>query len=104
MYLPLMAVASIVANAYGPVKYMPVTPVWKALLVSVVVSLRVLGWTTLLVQNMSSKYFTDASAWGELRVAVNLPSLAEEKEWPPAGPSSDDQYKERWPRVGDARS
>src|SRR3954452_1535114 len=74
--LPLTAVASIEENAYGPVKYMPVTPVWKALLVSVVVSLSELGWTTLGVpQYRFSKYCTDLSDSGLSRVAVNLPLL-----------------------------
>src|SRR5215469_4764279 len=79
MYLPLMGVASMVAYAYGPVKYMPVTPVWNALLVSVVVSLSALGCTTLSVQNSFSRYCTDCSACGVLMVAVNLPLPADLK-------------------------
>src|ERR1700741_4105616 len=79
MYFPLIAVASMVAYAYGPVKYMPVTPVWNALLASVVVSLSALGCTTLSVQNSFSKYCTDSSDCEVLMLAVNLPLPADLK-------------------------
>src|SRR2546421_8408910 len=98
VYLPLTAVASIVANAYGPVKYIPVTPVWNALLVSVVVSLSALGWTTFWPQNRSLNQVVARTPAGLLTLAVNLPLPASPKYSPPACPKNVDQYHETYPR------
>src|SRR2546421_11992724 len=100
VYLPLTALLSIVANAYGPVKYIPATPVWNALLVSVVVSVNALGCTTLGVpQKNCSNHFSDCLAWELLTVAVNLPLPAELKYSPPACHRNDDQYHDTYPRL-----
>src|SRR4051794_8057963 len=73
-YLPLIEGAPMGANAEAPGKYLPVPPVWTALLVSVVVSLSELGCTTFgLPKNMLSKYCTDLSDSALLTVALNLP-------------------------------
>src|SRR5438270_14020888 len=83
VYLPLTALLSIVANAYGPVKYIPATPVWNALLVSVVVSVSALGCTTFGVpQKSCSNHLSDCLACGLFTVAVNLPLPAELKYSP----------------------
>src|SRR5690349_8839467 len=99
VYFPLTAVASMVANAYGPVKYIPVTPVWKALLVSVVVSLSALGWTTFWPQNRSLNQVVARTPAGLLTLAVNLPLPASPKYSPPACQKKVDQYQETYPRV-----
>jgi len=79
---------------------MPVTPVWKALLVSVVVSLSELGWTTFgEPQYMPSNHFSDCLPGGLLTVAVNLPLPASLKYSPPACQKNVDQYQEMYPRV-----
>src|SRR2546423_402121 len=99
VYLPLTAVASIVANAYGPVKYIPVTPVWNALFVSVVVSLSALGWTTFWPQNRFLNHVVACTPAGLLTLAVNLPPPAPLKYSPPACQKNVDQYHETYPRV-----
>src|SRR5215831_12808839 len=93
-YLPLTALASMVAKAYGPVKYIPVTPVWKALFVSVVVSLSELGCTTFgEPQYMLSNHFSDCFDAELLIVAVNLPLPASLKYSPPDCQRNVDQYQ-----------
>src|SRR5690348_14053789 len=98
VYLPLTAAASIVANAYGPVKYIPVTPVWNSLLVSVVVSLSALGWTTFEVQNRSLSQVVACTPASLFTEAENLPPLSL-KYSPPACQKNVDQYHETYPRV-----
>src|SRR5256714_8181258 len=97
--IPLPAVASIVATAYGPVKYIPVTPVWNALFVSVVVSLSALGWTTFWPQNRFLNHVVACTPAGLLTLAVNLPPPAPLKYSPPACQKKVDQYHETYPRV-----
>src|SRR2546430_1972778 len=77
---------------------MPVTPVWNALLVSVVVSLSELGWTTFWSQNRLLNHCVALSASGVLTVAENLPLLPL-KYSPPACQKNVDQYQEMYPRV-----
>src|SRR2546423_4790694 len=83
VYFPLTGLASIVANAYGPVKYIPVTPVWNALLVSVVVSLSALGWTTFCAQNRFLNQVVACTPAALLTLAANLPLPESVKYSPP---------------------
>src|SRR5881227_2902460 len=78
---------------------MPVTPVWNALLVSVVVSLSELGCTTFgEPQYRFSNHFSDVLPASLLTVAVNLPLPLSLKYSPPASQKKVDQYQEMYPR------
>src|SRR2546423_2175052 len=79
---------------------MPATPVWNALLVSVVVSVSALGCTTFGVpQKSCSNHFSDCLAGELLTLAVNLPPPAEVKYSPPASHRKVDQYHDTYPRL-----
>src|SRR6266536_2199663 len=99
VYLPLTGELSMVAKAYGPVKYIPVTPVWNALLVSVVVSLSALGCTTFCVQNRSLNQVVACTPAALFTEAENLPPPVSLKYSPPACQKNVDQYQEMYPRV-----